>query len=71
MWLSSVFFYLGRVVWGYVLSNPYPHQSCTTVQYLFETESILENPLQIFTNLFLPLTYMIFFLDTVGTNCFR
>ena len=34
----------------------FSHQSCTPVHSLFENESILENPLQIFTNLFLTLT---------------
>ncbi len=28
------------------------HQSCTPVHSFFESEPILENPLQIFTNLF-------------------
>ena len=30
----------------------FSYQSCTPVHSLFENESILENPLQIFTNLF-------------------
>ena len=30
----------------------FSHQSCTPVHSFFETEAILENPLQIFTNLF-------------------